>query len=309
MPNPTITTNYAGVTTKDVLQTLVLGNEAFEQQSFMVHEDIDDKGLELALLNVDSNIIQAYSSMPSTPSNASSFTNRTLVPTKLQIYDHINPMAFQAYWKEFQKEGPLADKVLNPQIQAALVGAYAKRAANQLGALIWQGDTSLTTYLKWIDGIVTKAVAASVTGPTPAGNLTSSNVIATLEAMEALIPTTLFADSNMVFHMSTRDFRYYQTAVRALTYKGQGPAEAVPALFNGRKIKHYSGFPNNYILAAKASASIDSSLHAGVNASNDPENIQIEKWRPEGDIYFLKATFSLAVNFPFASEMVLYKPA
>lgn len=309
MPNPAITTNYAGVTTKDILQIMVLGNEAFEKNSFMIHEDIDDKGLELALLNVDSNIIQAYSSMPSTPSNAASHTNRTLVPTKLQIYDHINPMAYQSYWKEFQQSGPLADKVLNPQIQAAMMDAYAKRANNQLGALIWAGDTSLTTYLKWIDGIVTKAIAASVTGPTPAGAITASNVIAVLTATLATVPDSLFDDPDLSIHMSTRDWRYLGNALDALTYKGTNYDRKPVESFGGVPIKHYSGFPNNYVLICKSGANNNSSLHAGVNASNDPDNLVIEKWRPEGDIYFIKATFSLAVNFPFASEMRLYQPA
>lgn len=309
MPNPSITTNYAGVTTKDILQIAVLGNEAFEKGQFMVHEDVDDKGLELALLNVNSNIIQAYSSMPTTPSNAASHTNRTLVPVKLQIYDHINPMAYQAYWKEFQQEGPLADKVLNPQVQAALVDAYVKRANNQLGALIWQGDTSLTTYLKWIDGIVTKAIAASVTGPTPAGNITASNVIAVLTATLATVDPSLISDPDLTIHMSTRDWRYYGDALDALTYKGTAYDRKPAEQFKGVPIQHYSGFPNNYVLICKSGKSVNTSLHAAVNASNDPENLMIERWRPEGDIYFLKMTFSLAVNFPFASEMVLYKPS
>jgi len=157
--------------------------------------------------------------------------------------------------------------------------------------------------------IVTKAIAASVTGPTPAGNITASNVLAVLTATLATVDNSIIGDPDLTIHMSTRDWRYYGDAMDALTYKGPAYDRQPASQFKGIPIQNYSGFPNNYVLICKSGRTTNTSLHAAVNASNDPENLLIEKWRPEGDIYFLKATFSMAVNFPFASEMVLYQPS
>lgn len=312
MPNPVITTNYAGMTTGEVLQLLVLGNEAFEKNSFMFHEDIDDKGLELSRMVVGSNLIQAYAAMPANPSNAMTFTPRRLDPVEVMLYDEFNPKEFRSYWKEFQKEGPLADKDLDPAIKNAIVANYAKRVNNQLGQLIWSGDKSTNGALKFIDGIVTKATAdANVPKVTPAGNLTAANIIAQLTATHALISDALFADAEGTLHMSTRDFRFYQDALVALTQKGPGPdtLNAPITTFKGMPIKHYSTFPTNRILFAKASNSADSNLMAGMNKNSDVDNIKIERHRPEGDIYFIKANFSLDVNYGFGEELVLYNPA
>jgi hypothetical protein len=312
MPNPVITSNYAGMTTGEVLQLLVLGNEAFEKNSFMFHEDIDDKGLELSRMVVGSNLIQPYAAMPANPSNGMTFSPRRLDPVEVMLYDEFNPKEFRSYWKEFQKEGPLADKDLDPAIKNAIVANYASRVNNQLGRLIWSGDTTTAAELRFINGIITKATAdANVPKVTPAGNLTAANIIAQLTATHALISDALYDDADGTLHMSTRDFRFYQDALIALTTKGPTSADlnAPVTTFKGMPIKHYSTFPTNRILFAKASNSQSSNLVAGMNANSDVDNIKIERYRPEGDIYFIKANFSLDVNYGFGEELVLYNPS
>ena len=312
MPNPVITTNYAGMTTGEVLQLLVLGNEAFEKNSFMFHEDIDDKGLELSRMVVGSDLIQAYAAMPANPNNAITISPRRIDPVEVMLYDEFNPKEFRSYWKEFQKEGPLADKDLDPAIKNAIVANYASRVNNQLGRLIWSGDTTTTGALRFFNGIITKATAdANVPKVTPAGNLTAANIIAQLTATHALISDALFADADGTLHMSTRDFRFYQDALIAISTKGPTPdsLNSPVTTFKGMPIKHYSTFPTNRILFAKASNSQSSNLVAGMNANSDVDNIKIERYRPEGDIYFIKANFSLDVNYGFGEELVLYNPA
>lgn len=311
MPSPTITSNYAGITQGEILQRVILGNEAFEKKSFMFQEDIDDKGMELSRLTVADNIIQPYQSMPSTPSEASIFTPRRLDPVECLIYDRFNPKEFRSYWREYQDGSKLDDKIIKPEIQAAILLNYRKKTNNQIGRLVWQGDTSLAANspLRFINGIVTRASAdAAVPKPAAASNITPANVQTRLAEVDALILDDLYDDPDMVFHMSTKTFRDYQTSVINLANKGQGPAEKVPALYRGREIRFYSGFPQHFILAAKATNSPASNLHAGMNMADEESDIRMERWRPEGDIYFLKASFSLDVNYAFGEEMVLYKP-
>ena len=312
MGNPTITTSYAGNDIGKILQLSVVGNEAVKKGSFYIHEDVQ-KTKEITRGFVSDNIIQEYQAMPTVPSNALSFTPRSLTPTKMMIYDLINPMDFQSFWEQYQPEGPLADKVLNRDIQRVILEMYTKKSDNQLGRIIWQGNTAAgaTSPLRFFNGIVTKAIADSaVIDVTPAGNITSSNVIAILTAVDASIPDSLYEDPSMIIHMNTGDFRKYQDAIIAKTYKGQGEAEKVPAIFKGREIRTYSGFPANYIMVAKADTNpVNTALHMGVNMVNDPENLKLERWRPEGDLYFLKASFMMDVNYAFGEEIVLYQPA
>lgn len=313
MPFPSITTSYAGVSTKDILQLVVLGNEAFEKGAVAIHEDVDDKGLELTRMVVANDIIQTYASMPSVPSNALTITPRRLDPVKMMLFDFINPMEFQSYWKQFQQDGPLEDKILNPQVQAGIIDAYTKRSDNQLGRLIWQGSKAAggASPLRHIDGIVTRAYAdASVVKTGVTGTLTAANIIAAFTALNTLVTDALYEDPAVKFVCSTGTGRLYKDAIRALSFKGQGPAEKVPLIFDNRDILTFTGFPANYILAVKTGADeAVSGLHAAVNAEDDMKNLLIEKYRPEGDLYFIKATFSLDVNYDFSEETFLSIPA
>lgn len=312
MGNPVITTSYAGNDIGKILQLAVVGNEAVKKKSFYIHEGVQ-KTKEITRGFVADNIIQEHQAMPSIPSNALTFTPRTLTPGKMMIFDLINPMEFQSFWEQYQPDGPLADKVLNTDILRVILEMYTKKSDNQLGRLIWQGNTSAgaTSPLRFFNGIVTRAIAdAGVIDVTPAGNITAANVIAILTAVYAAIPDALWEDPSMKIHMNTGDFRKYQDAIIALTYKGQGQAEKVPAIFKGMEIVPYSGFPANYVMAAKADTNpLNTNLHLAVNMTSDTDNLKLERYRPEGDLYFLKAAFMMDANYGFSEEVILYQPA
>jgi hypothetical protein len=311
MANPSLSTNNGGQVIPDILELVALGNEAVQKRSVYVIDGIQDKVSLPRLTNTD-DVLQNRQALPTTPSNALAYTERQIIPLDVMYYDKFNPRLFESVWKEFQPQGSLVDRVTDPEMQRAIISVVGKSINKQIGKLIWQGNVAAgsTSPLRFFDGFITKAIAdADVIDVTPAGNITASNVIAVLDATDELIPDALYDDPDLVIHMNTGDFRNYQTAVKNLTYKGQGPADSVPAIFKGREIRYYSGFPANYVLACKASPSPDSSLMAAVDMVNDPENIKIERWRPEGEEFFIKVLFKMAVNYPFGQEVVLYQPA
>jgi hypothetical protein len=311
MANPSISTNNGGQVIPSILELVALGNEAVQKGSVYVIDGIQDK-VSLPRLTNSDDVLQDRQALPTTPSNALAYTERQIIPLDVMYYDKFNPRLFESVWKEFQPSGPLVDKVTDPDMQRAIISVVSKSINKQVGKLIWQGNVSAgsSSPLRFFDGFITKALAdGSVSNPTPAGNITSSNVIAVMDAVDAEIPDALYDDQDFIFHMSTKNFRDYQTAVKNLTYKGQGPADLVPAIYKGREIRYYSGFPENYVLACKASTTPDSALMAAVDMVNDPENIKIERWRPEGEEFFIKVLFKMAVNYPFSQELILYKPA
>lgn len=309
MANPAITTVYDGEHIGELLQLMVVGNEAVEKGSFYIHEGVEKK-TEITRGTVSENIIQSYQSVPTDPSNALTFNARYLTPEKMMVYDHLRPMEFQNYWREYQPQGPLAEKVLDPAVQRVIVELYQKQIGLQLGKLIWAGNKSTTGALKYVDGIVTKALADSaVIDVTAASNaaITAANIIEILTACEAAVPDALFSDPDMTYHMNTGDFRKYQAASRALANKGSMLTAAEEPNFAGRAIKYYSGLPANSVLVAKGNTNpVSSNLHIGVNLTNDFDNLLIEKWRPESDIWFLKAALQLDVNYAFGQEIVMY---
>lgn len=309
MASPTVTSNYNGDVLDYIITEAVVGNEAVQKGSVYVIPNVQNK-ISIAKMVSTANPIIAREAMPTTKSATVTMSEATITPVEMMIYiPDINPRVFEASWREFQPKGALPNKVLDPNIQKVFADVVMKQAQNQIGRLFWQGDNSLATSspLHFFDGYVTLADGSSTNiDVTNIGLITANNIIAILEDCSAAIPDALFDDPDMVYHMSTASFRKYQEAVRALSNKGQGPAEDVPANYGGREIRFYSGFPANTVLVAKATTGPDSNLYAATDKINDVENFIIEKLRPEGEHYFLKALFKLAVNFSLDSETVYY---
>jgi hypothetical protein len=323
MPYTPITTNYAGDDIGEILELLIIGNEAIEKGVFHIHEGVQ-KQREITRGYVNDNPIQAYQAYPTTPIQALSFIPRVVAPVKMTLFDLINPMDFQSFWQEYQPEGPLVDKVLDTDILRVITDLYSKKADNQLGKMVWQGDTTGTIFaanqnISYFQGVISKLYNdATILKPTPSGNITAANIVTFLGLMDQIIPDTLYNVEEYAIHMSTANCRMYlDYLVNTLTYKGPGPSDISTnnnvlnnLTYKGRKIINYTGFPSNFMLMGKASTNpVITHFHMAMNAENDPENLKIERWRPEGDLYFIKANMSMDVNVSFPEEMVLYRPS
>lgn len=307
--SPVLTSNYNGDVLDYIITETVVGNEAVEKGSVYVIPDVPNK-ISIAKMVSSANPILDREAMPTTKSATVTWSEATLTPVEMMIYiPDINPRIFEAAWRPFQPKGALPNKVMDPNVQKVFADVVLKQAQKQMGKLFWQGDTTLasTNALHFFNGYVTRAAASSTNiDVTNVGVITAANIQVILEACQQSVPDALFDDPDMVFHMSTASFRLYQQSVRALSFKGQGPAENVPAEYGGREIRYYSQFPANKILVCRATTGTDSNLYAATDKVNDVENFIIEKLRPEGEHYFLKALFKMDANFSIDSESVYY---
>ena len=310
MPNPAITTSSAGdVFAQEILELMSTGSQTVEKGSLYIHDGVQDK-VHLSRMKVSSDPLQDRQAQPTTPANAFTHDEKTITPLDCMFFDLINPREYESVWREFQPSGPLADKVLDPDVQRAILSVLAKSVNKQVDKLIWQGDTTAgaTSPLRFFDGFIKLFAADSdVIDVTNVGAITDANVIAILDDCDQAIPDAIYDDPDVVFHMNTGNFRLYQAAARALTQKGPDIADAARGFYAGREVRHYAGLPANKIVVAKATAGPDSSLHAATAMTSDQNNILIEKYRPEGELYFVKILFKMAVNSTFGEEIVLYQ--
>lgn len=310
-PSVAVTSGYAGEVAEVIMTALKTGNEAVEKGSVYVEPGVQ-KALFIPILTTADDVLTEAVADPTVAAEAFTWSERSIVPADMMFFDKVNPRHFENVWRPFQPQGPLVDRVDNPKIQAALIAETTKSAGKQLGKLIWQGDDSLVAPnpLRFFDGFVTIALADVTTiKPTPAGVITSANVIAILEAVEAAIPSAIWSDPDVVFHMNTTDYRLYLQAARALDFKGPNIGDAALERFAGRQIRYYEGFPKNHIMVAKATAGKDSNLWAGVDVVADTETVKIERFRPESENFIVKLLFKYGVNYAIGSQIVIYKPA
>ena len=310
MASVNVTSAYVGDVADVLLSLTKTGNQAVEKGSINVEPGVQ-KALFIPRFNAADDQLQDRQEDPTLPSDSFTYNERSITPLDIMFYDKFNPRNFENVWRTFQPSGPLVDKIDNPQIQAALIAETMKSVGKQLGKLIWQGDVAAggASPLRFFDGYLKIAAADGAIAPTPAGVITAANVISILEATEAAIPSEIWEDPSVVFHMNTTDYRLYQQAARALDFKGTNIAEAQSQMFAGRQIRTYTGMSKNFIMVAKATAGKDSNLWAAVDVAGDDMNVKIEKWRPEGETFFAKVLFKYAVQIGNPTEVVLYSPA
>lgn len=304
-----VTSSYAGDVAETIVSLTSQGNQAVQKGSLYVEAGVQ-KSLHIPKFNAADDQIQAAAVTPSAPSGSFTWAESSITPADMMFYDTVNPRHFEDVWRPFQPTGPLVDRVDNPKIISAILNEVMKSVGKQLGKLIWQGDTAGAAALTFFDGLVKTITAGSGTViVTPAGVITSANVLAILEATEAAIPSTIWEDPNVVFHMNTTDYRLYQEAARSLDYKGPNISDAQEARFAGRQIRYYNGMKKDSIIVAKGTAGKDSNLWAAVDVNGDEENVKIERYRPESELFIVKVLFKYgvtAVNYP---ECVIYNPA
>jgi hypothetical protein len=307
--SPVLTSNYNGDVLDYIITEAVVGNEAVDKGSVYVIPDVPSK-ISIGKMVSTANPIIDREAMPTTKSATVTWSESTLTPAEMMIYiPDINPRIFEAAWREFQPKGALPNKVLDPNIQKVFADIVLKQAAKQVGKLLWQGDNTLAASnpLHFFNGYFTRAAASSTNiDVTNIGTITTANVQTILENCLQSVPDALYDDKDVCFHMNTGDFRKYQSSVRQLSYKGQGPADSVPAEYGGKEIRYYSQAPANKILVCRASTGPESNFYAACDRVNDMENFIIEKLRPEGEHYFLKALFKMDANFSIDSESVYY---
>lgn len=122
------------------------------------------------------------------------------------------------------------------------------------------------------------------------------------------MPDDIYDNPDLVIHMNTGDFRKYQEASRALDFKGTNITKAEDAMFAGFEIRHYSGLPaNSIMLAISTPNEATTNMYGAVDMANDADNLVIERWRPESELFFVKILFKMDVNCGFFQEVILYQ--
>lgn len=308
MASVNVTSAYVGEVEETLFSLMTEGNQAVEKGSVHVEPGVQ-KALFLPRLNAAADQLQDRLEDPTTPSDSFTYDERSITPGDFMFYDLVNPRYFEDVWRPFQPTGPLVDRVDNPKIQSAIISETMKTVGTQIGKLIWQGNTAGVQDLSYFDGFQKILTAGGAIAPTPAGVITASNVISILEACEAAIPSSIWEDPNVVFHMNTTDYRLYQQAARALDFKGPDIGDAQESRFAGREVRFYTGLQKDHVIVAKATAGKDSNLWAAIDVSGDEENVKIERYRPESERFIVKVLAKYGVNSPNPTETVHYVPA
>lgn len=306
-------TNYDGEVLEQIYAVMGIGNEVGRKGAATVIPDISLKK-SLPKLSRTNRPFGTYTAgAPTADTVTTSYAERTLEPADMMLYEEFIPNEFHDVWKAFQSVGDFTNLELNKKLMMAILELYEDGMGEHMSELFWSADTgSGTPTLAYFNGLVTRGMAdPNVINPTPLGAITGANFFEILSATWNAIPNKLLEDPDFALHMNTTDYKLMQTANTELRKDFVGVfGQSLESMYQNNKIKHFSGFPQNYILGGKAVASeAKTNMFLGVWVPHEMENVRVDRVSNASDTWFVRINAKADANYREASEIVLYEPA
>ena len=297
--------SYAGEAASAFIVKAVVGNEIVQGGHVYVKDGIK-KSYTIPRI-VASDVVQDRVATPVSNVGALTVDAKVLTPKDYMVYQEFNPRDYEDHWFATQLNATLIDRALPATVESVMIQEVMKRHNKWLGKAIIQGDTTLTSNLKYFDGLLTRAKKAGSTV-----NKVGSPVVITITNIADCFQNTLTGisedvlyDPNIKFFVSYKTAQIWEQYQRSSTFKGVDTTQAGIMRFGGRTIVPLAGMTNDTILLAKGSADMESNLWVGMNSIDDA-SVQIARLQANSELYFIKMLMKVDTNFGFGEEISLY---
>ena len=257
MPQPTIQTTYAGEFAGKYVSAALLTGNTIANGLIEVKPNVKFKEV---LKRVDLSGAIANATCDFTTAGTVALTEKIIEPKELQVNLELCKTPFQSDW-EAVSMGYSAHDNLPSTFSDYFIGLMAEQIAEQTETDIWSGAAGAGTF----DGF--KTLLNADAGHTGAKKIvgeaiTSANVIAQLELVEAQIPNSVYDKEDLFIYASQNVFRAYKSALGGFQANGQGASGYMAQgqnqdidvqYFNGVKIVACNGLSDNNIIVSQKS--------------------------------------------------------
>ena len=257
-------------------------------------------------------VFQAGGTCGFNSSGTTTITQRTLTVGKIKIQESICPKTFEAkYTQKALREGSSYDYM-------AYASEYSAQKVQRIGAAletaIWTGSTaSENGQLNKFNGLVTiiDALGFGGAGDPIDGNaadlttLTTSNVIAAVDAVFAALPAALLDKDDVVIFCGNDTFREYVLALRnANLFHYPVDAANMELIIPGTAVKLIG--VNGLNGTDKMFGLSMSNLYLGTDMLNEQDRFELFYAKEADEMRFV-VEFKLGVQVAFPDEVVYWK--
>jgi hypothetical protein len=257
MPQPTIVSSYAGEFAGKYVSAALLTGNTIANGLIEVKPNVKFKEV---LKRVDLSGAIANATCDFTSAGTVALTEKIIEPKELQVNLELCKTPFQSDW-EAVSMGYSAHDNLPTTFSDYFIGLMAEQIAEQTETDIWSGAAGAGTF----DGF--KTLLNADAGHTGAKKIvgvaiTSANVVAQLELVEAQIPNSVYDKEDLFIYASQNVFRAYKSALGGFQANGQGASGYMAQgqnqdidvqYFNGVKIVACNGLADNNIIVSQKS--------------------------------------------------------
>lgn len=301
------TSDFIGTNRSQFITDLVFGAQTLQRGLLHMIPNKHDK-IYLPIVETDADQLQDREEEPST-SATSAYTEKFIDPKDMQWFQKFNPAVFEHVWSSFWPGGRLARQTMSPAVLSAVIGTINRSLNNQLDRLFWQGDESLGAAdpMRFFNGFIKlfNEPGSGVINTAFNTGFDVSNILTELEKIVEACPSEVKNLGNPKIITSHSTVELYEAAARSLDFKGSAITDAIAHRFGGFQIVPVGGVPDDYMTMVDASLSPDSNLLAGTWLPNEKDNLIIERFRPESELWFILTKFRMGVQFAKGHEIAV----
>tara|TARA_R100000654_G_scaffold14456_1_gene31137 strand:- start:25626 stop:26534 length:909 start_codon:yes stop_codon:yes gene_type:complete len=200
-------------------------------------------------------------------------TERVLNPKELQINTDICKQTLLQDWQAAQMRPGAHNNGMSDDFTAFLFSHLAAEIADSVETSIWNGLDSnggeFTGFMQPGNGHFENDTAI-VEATNTAANYSATNIIANLQLLVASIPSAVYTKEDLYLYMSPKTYRFYISAISALSaFPFNHMGEYTPE-FEGVKIAVCPGMLDDKMCAAQAS-----NLFFGTDLLSDHTEIRV----------------------------------
>lgn len=276
MPNPNITTTYAGQWAGKYVSAALLSAPTIEGGGVTVMPNVKFKSV---IQRLETTNFLSDASCDFQPAGQVNLTERVLEVKDLQVNMTLCKKEFHSTWQSIEMGYSSFDTL--PKSFADYLIAYAAEkvaAANEVS--IWQGNGGLSGEF---DGLYSTALVDPLLPPAqlvPSVAVDATNVIAQLQLVYDAIPSTLYGKSDLKIYVSQNVIKAYVAAlggfaVAATSNSGVNAQGTMwynngALTFNGIPLFMANGLPTDSMMATTTS-----NLYFGCSLLSDTQEVRV----------------------------------
>lgn len=251
-----ITTTYAGQFSGKYIAAALLSAPTLDKEYITIKPNIKYKEVIKKYSN-DNAIFDA--SCDFTATSTVTLTETILTPEEFQVNLQLCKKDFRSDWEAIEMGISVFDN-LPASFTEFMIGQVAAQVAAQTEQNIWTGSGVPTGQFQSFDSLFRANGSGVISGSlATSGSITgSSTVIAALQGVVDLIPTSVYGKEDLGIYVSTATMKAFQTAVAggssfANGYNNQTVIGLKPMDFQGIPLLHCPGLPPTAVVAAQKS--------------------------------------------------------
>lgn len=263
MPNPTITSSYSGEFAGKYLGASLLSADTLDKGAITILPNVKYKAA--MKVGAFSNLVRSADCDFDSTTSTLTLTEKVLTPTELQVNLQICKKELHADWEAAQMGFSAFDE-LPPLFSDFIIARVAAEVANATETSIWQGSAGEGSF----DGFETLLTADADVVDVTAVTVTTSNVIAQLQAIVDAIPSGVYGKEDLTIYVSQNIAKAYVGAQAALGYRDLYHVGQTEMNFQGIPLFATGGLADNTAVAAQKS-----NLFFGTGLLDDRNEVKV----------------------------------